>query len=172
MASNPRSLSPVPPPPPPPALSPMTDHMKREIESKYVLSMKNVLKENVGYNLSVRPFRDFSDECTSIFTKIFLDNENGMVFVNYVYEMVSYELDRMMNLGNTNLRGDELIHFVFKGGTNMFLVRNLVEQYIRTVNPTYKFEGLDDINKEFKVSDSDYSIYILTRDLELSLIHI
>jgi hypothetical protein len=171
MASNPRSSSPVPPPPPPPppsapALTPMTDQMRREIESKYVLSMKNVLKENVGYNLSVRPFRDFSDECTSIFTKIFLDNENGMIFVNYVYEMVSYELDRMMNIKEINLRGDELIHFVFKGGTNMFLVRNLVEQYVKTLVPTYHFEGLDDINKEFKVSDSDYSIYILTRDIE------
>ncbi len=157
-------------------VSPMSPQMNIDIQKKYVLSMKNVLKENIGYQMDKRPKKEFIEECTSLFTKIFLENENGMLFVNYVYQRVSFELDNMMNKKNTNLNENELVHLVFKGGTNMFLLKNLIEQYIENngglgelteemdeFNQLKEYENMKNI---FKVSDSDYTIYILTQNLE------
>jgi hypothetical protein len=125
--------------------------------------------------------RVYPDISTDAFTKTFLEsNEMLYTFVDFVASFinvtVNYDVNRALyDKGLPVLNNEELIVLIFKGGN---VLKSLYEESIKTTD-TYVLNKVVDIQGEkkrlsevyekyiapnFKTSDVDYSLYIVTKD--------
>lgn len=125
--------------------------------------------------------RAYPDISTDAFTKTFLDtNEMLYTFVDFVASLINSAVNFYVNKnlyekGLPVLNNEEVIVLVFKGGN---VLKSLYEESIKTTDPfiltkKVNLNGTDktiqevydqDIAPNFKTSDVDYSLYIVTKD--------
>ncbi len=172
------------------------------VENPIVLDMVKKVMVNLNYERNFVQFRKLRDETTKHFTDVFVKNGPTYNFINYIYHRmnthiisnINNEIIKYNEIENCEtqpfLKHDEEILFIFKGGTNMFLLKkhmdsqinqdlnNILrmrarEEYARS-HPANMTENdfvnqklgeyTDSFNSNFDISDSDFTIYIICRN--------
>jgi len=156
-------------------------HLKNEL---------NVIRDEYSPE-DIFKFRAFRDQATDAYVKVFLsDDIIRYNFIDYTFHKINTDIqlninDRLVKNGYAPLIGESII-FSFKGGNVMFehalgtfadfekfkkVELSSVGKYFDKKMPAYlgddvakdKIEDfIDSINSNIKISDVDYTIYILT----------
>lgn len=126
--------------------------------------------------------RIFKDQSTDYFTKIFLGNNKlRWIFVDYIFNTINYKIQCKINkyLKNkyqTYLFEKEKIYIVFKGGNVMNFYYDALKTQINEYKKNCSLEitkelfiqdinnFLKELDKNFSISDVDFSIYIKCED--------
>jgi hypothetical protein len=172
------------------------------VKNPIVLDMVKKNMINLNYDRNFIQFRKLRDETTKHFTDVFVKNGPTYNFINYIYHKmntyiisnINSEIIKYNQIADCEdqpfLSDDEEILFIFKGGTNMFLLKKHMdsqinndleevlrvrarEEYIR-LRPANKTENefinekiieyKDSFNNNFDISDSDFTLYIICKD--------
>lgn len=108
------------------------------------------------------PFRVYRDVSTSVFNSIFFQRDiDRYRFVDYVFHKINIDLlqinNQLKEYEYKPLNSREDIKFYYKGG-NVFHEYFYESIYPNIPNPKFK----EDLSKNFKTSDNDFSIKITT----------
>ncbi len=173
------------------------------VKKPIVLDMVKKIMVNLYYDRNFVQFRKLRDETTKHFTDVFVKNGPTYNFINYIYhKMNTYIMSNInseiIKYNNNNgdcepqpfLKDNEEILFIFKGGTNMFLLKKHMDSQInedlneilrRRAHEEYArahpanigedefveqklTEYIDSFNNNFDISDSDFTLYIICKD--------
>ncbi len=172
------------------------------VKNPIVLDMVKKVMVNLNYERNYVQFRKLRDETTKHFTDVFVKNGSTYNFINYIYHKMNTHIisninSEIIKYNETQnckfqefLKHDEEILFIFKGGTNMFLLKKHMDSQINQdlnnilrirahqeyarLHPTNMTEEdfvnqklgeyTDSFNSNFDISDSDFTIYIICRD--------
>lgn len=138
------------------------------------LLFNHLKKNNIYFNkIKNEPnFRAYKDESTSVFVSTFLKDEDILnYFIYYNFQTIHYfiisNLNKMLNTNNEILKSDEDIFILFKGGNTIhFYFEKILQQIkegITETNPEY-LEKINELNKYFKTSDVDTTVYIINKE--------
>ena len=131
----------------------MNNNVNRFTLKPFVLT--NIVKKYTNLeNEKKRKIRELKDTSTKCFVNIFFESNDILLkFVFWVYHKINCKLT---NIEKEICNQDERVIFFFKGGNIMFLWRKRFEEI---------FGGVDqDISAKTSISDSDFALYILTKD--------
>ena len=117
-------------------------------------------------------FRAYKDESTSAFVETFFNNEDTLnQFIDYNFHVLHYfiiaNINESLTINGEILKSDEDIFIIFKGGNVMHFYFNKIIQAIKNnlnSTDTEYIKKVDDLNKYFKTSDVDTSVYIINND--------
>lgn len=119
------------------------------------LSQVRSVYQNVENNRFPK-FRVLRDNVTDAYVETFLSNENDLMeMVNFIYHFIN---DRVEEFNRHYLLPGETVLFFFKGGNIMFFWRRKIENIIG--------QNSQNASERTKVSDNDFTIYILTNSQE------
>ncbi len=130
---------------------------------------------NINKQRTEPAFRAYKDESTSCFVSTFFKNEDVLnYFVYYNFQTLHYfilaNINQKLKINNEVLKADEELLITFKGGNVMHFYFNKFLNIIKQNLPTNTEEEkeyakkVDDLNKYFKISDVDTSVYIINND--------
>ena len=91
---------------------------------------------------------------------LFYNSTVTIYFLDYIYHKMNYKIlsninEYLINNNHNPLSRNERLYFVLKGGTNIFfLFKKFIENSNLNIDNEY-------ILSKFKISDSDFSLYIL-----------
>jgi hypothetical protein len=116
------------------------------------------------------PYRALRDESTSCFVSTFFKDEDSLnYFIYYNFQVLHYfimaNINELLKTNNEVLKSDEEILVIFKGGNVIHFYFNKIIEAIKSnlqpnTDPEY-INKIDDLNKQFKTSDVDTSVYII-----------
>jgi len=145
-----------------------------EYLSKSPLLYNHIKKNKINLikNRSEPDFRAYKDESTNNFVNTFFHDENTLnLFVYYNFQTIHYNIISNINSelikNNEIIKNDEDIYIIFKGGNIMHFYFKKIVEFItknKNNNDNEYLKDLNDLNKYFKISDVDLSIYILNND--------
>jgi hypothetical protein len=124
-------------------------------------------------------FRKYKDETTTQFNKSFFINQNNDIrdlknFTFYTFQKINFDIISKINnfliILDENINYNEDIILIFKGGNVMnFYINNMIETMLvnnqnnNPDDPNYFRNLITELNAS-SISDTDYTIYILTED--------
>jgi hypothetical protein len=138
---------------------------------------------NLDKNKNQAPFRAYKDESTSSFVSTFFKNEDTLnYFLYYNFQIIHYYLITNMNSElqkhDEILKSDEELFLVFKGGNVIHFYFNKIIDLIKGTaqeknnNDEQLLSEISELNKNFKTSDVDMSVYILNNnEMKFNLIY-
>jgi uncharacterized protein with HEPN domain len=147
----------------------INDIKNTELNLKFTMGNK----DDENDNLSVHNIRQIRDKVTDRYVSVILnDVETRSRFVDYTYNKINYYIQKinqkLLQDGKRVLNPHEQIILLYKGG-------NVISEYYHTFmgdNNLYDNDFKKDLDKNFKISDVDYSVYIDTdNDKRFSEIH-
>jgi hypothetical protein len=128
---------------------------------------------NLDKNKNQPPIRSYKDESTSNFVEIFFNkNEDTLnYFLFYNFQLIHYYLitniNRELEEYGEVLKSDDELFLVFKGGNVIHFyfdqIINLIKSSLKTEDQEF-IDEISELNKNFKTSDVDMSVYILNND--------
>lgn len=128
---------------------------------------------NLDKNKTQASFRVYKDESTTNFVGTFFKNEDTLnYFLFYNFQIIHYFLITNMNKelekNDEVLRSDDELFLVFKGGNVIHFYFNriieLIKNNLSNANDKNLLEEIAELNKNFKTSDVDMSVYILNNN--------
>ena len=123
--------------------------------------------------------RALADVSTDSFIKTIFENKNTLLdFTDYVYHYINYGIMTNINIQLAADKQDlldlnsEQVFLIFKGGNILHIYYNYFNDIIADINQKTQDPALRDIfskytedaGKFFKISDCDFSLYIITKN--------
>jgi len=128
--------------------------------------IKYSYKDIIG-NQNNPDYRKYKDETTSLFNKTFFE-KNGEDTLNnftfYLFQKINFDIisniNNHLNIYDENLKHNEDIILVYKGGN---VINYYLNKILNVINEQDFNTFINDLSIK-KISDTDFSIYIITND--------
>jgi hypothetical protein len=141
------------------------NHLQNNLKNNDSLFISHLTSNSINLDkaLTKPDSRIYKDQSTSDFNNIFLrENHLLNLFTFYNYQKMNYDImsniNYKLNFDKEILRSDEHIYFVFKGGN---VIGKYINDIINKVNRTNFTNFIKDNLNLLKISDTDFTIYIL-----------